>query len=147
MLVGIIADDLTGACDAAVHFRSAGLRTEVSLSLCVPDADVVAFSTDSRDVRPEEVRRRIGAVAAVMHPEIVFKKIDSVLRGRPGLEIAISLDAFRCDCAVITPAYPEMGRVVRGATAAPTSWQAVSNPSRWQVTFMPSALFLLVLLS
>jgi uncharacterized protein YgbK (DUF1537 family) len=114
MLVGIIADDLTGACDAAVHFRSAGLRTEVSLSLCVPDADVVAFSTDSRDVRPEEVRRRIGAVAAVMHPEIVFKKIDSVLRGRPGLEIAISLDAFRCDCAVITPAYPEVGRVVRG---------------------------------
>jgi uncharacterized protein YgbK (DUF1537 family) len=114
MLAGIIADDLTGACDAAVHFRAAGLRTEVSLSARVPDAEVVAFSTDSRDVGPEEVRRRIEAVAAVMRPEIVFKKIDSVLRGRPGLEIGIALEAFGCDVAVITPAYPEMGRVVRG---------------------------------
>jgi uncharacterized protein YgbK (DUF1537 family) len=114
MLAGIIADDLTGACDAAVHFRAAGLRTEVNLSLCVPGADIVAYSTDSRDVGPEEVRRRIEAVAALVRPDIVFKKIDSVLRGRPGLEIAVALEAFGCDVAVIAPAYPEMGRVVRG---------------------------------
>lgn len=114
MLAAIIADDLTGACDAAVHFRAAGLETTVTLNGDVPTEAVVAFSTDSRDASEDEVRHRIGTLAAIVRPEILFKKIDSVLRGRPGLEISVALESFGCNLAVIAPAYPEMGRVVRG---------------------------------
>ncbi|MCU1329516.1 MAG: hypothetical protein JWN34_4886 [Bryobacterales bacterium] len=114
MRVAIIADDLTGACDAAVHFQCVGLATEVRLGQAIPESAVVAFSTDSRDLPGEEIRRRIRAVANVVRPEVAFKKIDSVLRGRPGFEISVALDAFGCELAVITPAYPELGRVVCG---------------------------------
>ena len=43
---------------------------------------------------------------------ILFKKIDSMLRGSPGAEIAAALDAFGCEMAVVTPAFPAMGRTV-----------------------------------
>jgi len=110
----IVADDLTGACDAAVHFAAAGLRTEVSLDGSVPQAEVSAFSTDTRDSADETIRSRISAVASACRPALVFKKIDSLLRGRPGFEISIAMEAFGLETAVITPAFPEMGRFVIG---------------------------------
>jgi D-threonate/D-erythronate kinase len=115
----LIADDLTGACDAAVHFAECGLSTAVlpSIGGPVPDARVLAVSTDSRDLAPAEQAGRIESVAAAFPPpaaRIVFKKIDSTLRGNPGMEIRAALDAFACEAAVITPALPVMGRVVEG---------------------------------
>jgi D-threonate/D-erythronate kinase len=113
----LIADDLTGACDAAAPFAAAGLRTLVPLDGVARDGDVLAFSTESRDVEPDEARRRLCDVAAVvrrMAPRIVFKKIDSTLRGNSGHEIVTALDAFDCAAAVVTPAFPAMGRIVEG---------------------------------
>jgi uncharacterized protein YgbK (DUF1537 family) len=47
----IVADDLTGAADASACFASAGLSTVIRLSsTAVPNADVVAVSTESRDL-------------------------------------------------------------------------------------------------
>ncbi len=113
MRVAIIADDLTGACDAAVHFAARGLKTQVSLDGNVPASAVAAFPTDSRDVDSGTARSRILALSANLAPQLVFLKIDSVLRGHPGREIALTLAAFGYDSAIITPAYPEMGRMVK----------------------------------
>jgi len=117
----LVADDLTGACDSAVHFAAAGLRVSVPL---VPDgapaeAQVLACSTESRDILPAEAARRIRQFAARLEaraPRIVYKKIDSTLRGNTGVEIVAALAAFGCDAAVINPAFPVMGRIVRGGT-------------------------------
>ena len=47
----IVADDLTGAADTGACFARAGLRTVIRLSgTTVPEADVVAVSTESRDL-------------------------------------------------------------------------------------------------
>lgn len=113
MRVAIIADDLTGACDAAVHFAARGLETQVSLDGSVPASAVAAFPTDSRDVDAATARSRILALSAKLSPQLVFLKIDSVLRGHPGREVALTLAAFHFDSAILTPAYPEMGRTVR----------------------------------
>lgn len=114
----LIADDLTGACDAAVRFAAAGLRTVVPLSDAdFGAADVVAISTESRDVDPAEARRRLCRAAEIarrLAPRVLFKKIDSTLRGNTGHEIVAALDAFGCDAAVVNPAFPAMGRVVQG---------------------------------
>jgi D-threonate/D-erythronate kinase len=109
----LIADDLTGACDAAVHFARRGLSTIVPLVPGAPGARVAAISTDSRDLPPEEIRRAI-ANAAAEYPaaSLIFKKIDSTLRGSPGLEIAAALEAFDCEEAVVCPAFPKLHRVV-----------------------------------
>ena len=115
----IIADDLTGACDTAIQFRNRGARYAVHVSgdLGSPYATPVhAFSTDSRDLLGPEMETRIKGIASRLagrDPEIVFKKIDSVMRGNPGAEIAATFAAFRCEVAVITPAFPAMGRHVR----------------------------------
>lgn len=115
----LIADDLTGACDSAVHFAATGLRTVVPLA---PDngpggARVLACSTESRALAPADAACRIRRVACALRafrPRIVFKKIDSVLRGNSGFEIVAAFDAFACDAAVVDPALPAMGRTVRG---------------------------------
>jgi uncharacterized protein YgbK (DUF1537 family) len=115
----LIADDLTGACDAAVQFKLRGARTIVYLDAdAVRDsaAPVRAFNTETRDAETSEMERRIHRIAdltSTVKPKIIFKKIDSLLRGNPGREIRIVLEAFNCDFAVVTPAFPEMGRTVR----------------------------------
>jgi uncharacterized protein YgbK (DUF1537 family) len=49
--VVIVADDLTGAADTSACFAQAGLGTVIHLSgTTVPDADVLAVSTESRDL-------------------------------------------------------------------------------------------------
>ena len=115
----LIADDLTGACDAAVPFRLRGAETLVHLAISSNDASsapVEAFTTDTRDLDCESSTARIRAVAALRarpRPALLFKKIDSLLRGNPGHEILAAFQAFDCDLAVVTPAFPEMGRIVR----------------------------------
>ena len=111
----VIADDLTGACDSAVHFAAAGLRTVATLAgKRAPDgAEVVAFSTESRDVDFVEAARRLEALSAKAHRSgVIFKKIDSTLRGNSGAEIVAAVDVFACEAAVVNPAFPAMGRVV-----------------------------------
>jgi uncharacterized protein YgbK (DUF1537 family) len=114
----IVADDLTGACDSAVHFAAAGARTVVAVTSEGGDdsSDVLAVSTESRDFDPAEARRRIDSMAARLQPlraATVFKKIDSTLRGNTFEETIAALDAFRCDAAVVNPAFPALGRVVQ----------------------------------
>ena len=116
----VIADDLTGACDAAVQFALCGRPTSVMLAMDAPPAGatVIAVSTESRHLDESAAARLIEQVANWFTARIVFKKIDSVLRGSPGAEIAAALDAFRCEAAVATPAFPAMGRFVNSANAA-----------------------------
>ena len=116
----LVADDLTGACDAAVHFAMHGLRpvtVQVARGAQDSRARVLAVTTESRDLPPAEIRQALSAVAAnspVDSAALIFKKIDSTLRGNMGLEIAAALESFHCDAAVVCPAFPGMRRIVEG---------------------------------
>lgn len=114
----IIADDLTGANDSAVQFAERGLRTITLLAPHdkVPEADVVAVSTESRNLDAETAARAAGEMARALidsHSlDIVFKKIDSTLRGNIDAETKAVADAWRAP-VVVAPAYPQNGRTVR----------------------------------
>ncbi|MDE3165127.1 MAG: hypothetical protein KGN36_04920 [Acidobacteriota bacterium] len=117
----LVADDLTGACDAAVHFAARGLRVSVPLSPSAPpETAVLAVSTESRALTPPQIRARIRDAARIpsTRPRILFKKIDSTLRGLPGVEIAAALDAFACAAALVCPAFPALHRIVRDGRLA-----------------------------
>jgi uncharacterized protein YgbK (DUF1537 family) len=112
----LIADDLTGACDAAIQFRLRGARTMVATSsvditpgsaLC----DVLALNTESRGLAEIEIRRRIASLSHWKAP-VIFKKIDSLMRGNPAAEIAAAREAFGFDEAIVTPTLPALGRRV-----------------------------------
>jgi D-threonate/D-erythronate kinase len=115
--VVIVADDLSGAADCAVAFMSTGLTAcvlfgEADLNV---DADVIAIDAGTRrmsaDDSARETRRIFGALPT---GPLLYKKIDSMLRGHIGVEVAAALEARRAidgrTTAVLAPAFPAMGR-------------------------------------
>ena len=129
----LIADDLTGACDAAVHFARRGYRTHVHLESHGEEASVLAISAESRDLSAAELRPVMDGLARrlpIAQARILFKKIDSTLRGNVGAEIAAALTAFGCDAAVITPAFPAMGRTVEGGYLRVGAAEAIDLAAR-----------------
>lgn len=119
MLAAIIADDLTGAADSAVQLVRAGYRTAVVFRGCpVPhanDLDAVALDTDSRALPAGLAANRVAEAArAVRDAPIVYKKMDSALRGPVAAEISAALEATGRGCAVVAPAFPAAGRTTAG---------------------------------
>lgn len=124
--VGIIADDLTGACDTALQFFSAQAQTHILLdfqklanqeqSQAVSDQDnqVWSINTGSRHMQPLEaqsmVRQAVAFCRDKLGVENFYKKIDSTLRGHIAHECLGVLDELKAQCAVIVPAYPLEGR-------------------------------------
>ncbi len=120
----IIADDLTGAADAAAYFAQVGLVTMVALAparrAAAPallPSNVLVVSTESRHLARGEaiiqVRRAARQIAAECPASWVYKKIDSTLRGHPGPELAAVMDALGLDQALVAPAFPAQGRTTR----------------------------------
>lgn len=113
--LAIIADDLTGAADAAAAFAPQ-LATYVSLRLSeTPGTEVIAIATGGRDLPlPQAIDRSRAAATALASSDLVFCKIDSTLRGHP-VEL---LDAVRAASGrkrvVIAPAFPAEGRTTLG---------------------------------
>ncbi|HSL00512.1 MAG TPA: four-carbon acid sugar kinase family protein [Rubrobacteraceae bacterium] len=115
MRVGIIADDLTGAADTGVQFARAGYRTAVAFrgSPIPPagDLDAAALDTDSRALPSGSAAKRVlEAAGAVRDARIVYKKLDSTLRGPLAAELAAALNATGRDLALVAPAFPATGR-------------------------------------
>ena len=118
MRIFVVADDLTGANDTAVHFAKVGLATATLLAAedlgALGSFDVFARSTGSRGLPGREaydlaqqVTLALGADAG----DLIYKKIDSALRGNLAAEIEGVLDALPgAHAAVVAPAYPKNGR-------------------------------------
>jgi len=113
--IAIVADDLTGACDAAVAFTSAcdPVRVQI-LEQSAESGCVRAITTESRDLPAGEANARIRSIVERLPDDIeLFKKVDSVFRGNTIAEIACTLHHSRFDLAILAPAYPSLGRIVR----------------------------------
>lgn len=115
--LAIIADDLTGALDAAAPFAMRGIHTVVATSAGGLDeaintgATVVGVSTGSREIAPERAREAVrAAVAAIPAGTRLLKKVDSRLKGN----IAAELDAIPHVSSLVIPAIPAFGRWMRG---------------------------------
>ena len=122
-LVGIIADDLTGANDTALQFHNAGAKTKILLDTsytpnCKDITEVWAISSESRNCTAEEAIKRVtNAVKTFADSfsfEYYYKKIDSTLRGHIALETLIMLDILEYDASIIIPAFPQEGRITVG---------------------------------
>jgi len=112
MRIAVIADDLTGALDTGVQFTQWGYTTQLVDSPEDATAEVIIINTDTRNKSPEEAYKKTYAVAEKLDVDLVYKKMDSTLRGNPGQELQAVLDALGEDKAVFTPTYPPTGRRV-----------------------------------
>ena len=112
----MIADDLSGAADCAVSCAVQGLRTVVQLSETQHSADavqVLAIDAATRSMPADRAAATIGRIVATYEHapgRVLFKKLDSLLRGHIGPELA----AMRCGrtpaVIVMAPALPAQGR-------------------------------------
>ena len=130
----IIADDLTGAADSGVVFRERGMNTVVLLGkpgrnrIDVSDlgsAEVVAVDVDTRylgaalaEDAVQQLLRSCGDSAdSGGDRPLLFKKVDSTLRGNVAVELAAALRARRALIPptarvgiLFAPAFPALGR-------------------------------------
>ncbi|MGB6430827.1 MAG: four-carbon acid sugar kinase family protein [Candidatus Acidiferrales bacterium] len=116
----VIADDLTGACDTGVQFALRGLNSIVELASSDPplEAEIRIANSRSRHQSPEAAAEEVERLTRPMAPAanaILFKKIDSTLRGNIVSESRAMMRAAALDFAVLAPALPAQGRsVARG---------------------------------
>lgn len=117
-MVGLVADDLTGACDSAAPFLRCG---RVVVALWPPRLKAsaglacLALSTDSRSEDPTLSCQRAREAAgwlATQGADLLYRKVDSVFRGNQVADLAGTLDAWEGTC-VLAPALPEEQRVTR----------------------------------
>ncbi|MEM0500900.1 MAG: four-carbon acid sugar kinase family protein [Ignisphaera sp.] len=121
--VVIIADDLTGANDTAVQFSKLGYRVATVLHMEDLDEfleryDVIAISTDSRADTPSDAYRKLYSAGLKIRQYsdiLIYKKIDSTLRGNIVEEIKGLYDSIGFDLVVFAPAYPKQGRTTINA--------------------------------
>lgn len=122
MRVGIIADDYTGAADTGVQFSKKRLKTSIVRDLkrieeTAERVDVLVFDTESRGDPKEVAYKKVALVAEEFKKtgvKILYKKIDSTLRGNLGVELDAAIDTLNVSAVILCPAYPKNGRITVG---------------------------------
>ncbi|MEH7494122.1 four-carbon acid sugar kinase family protein [Neobacillus niacini] len=118
MRISVISDDITGASDCGGQLVHFGLKVSVVVqehSEKNNDYDAVIYNTDSRSVTGFEAYERVKKVCDTIKSgpvDLVYKKIDSTMRGNIGVEINAIYDSFSPDFVIIAPAFPVNGRKV-----------------------------------
>ena len=119
----ILADDLTGAADCAIAFGRRGRAAAVSWGTTgfgSADLPVLSYDADSRGLSAAAAAQRHAQCLRRLHDpdRILFKKIDSTLRGQPAAETAAAIQHLkgRTDgragtvFGICAPAFPATGR-------------------------------------
>ncbi|MBV0926142.1 four-carbon acid sugar kinase family protein [Halomicroarcula limicola] len=110
----VVADDLTGSCDAGHEFATRDCDTRVVLSArtdTTTGGDVAVYNTDSRYEEPAVAAERVRSVLQDTDPAVAFKKVDSTLRGNVRAEVDAAARAIAPDLVVVAPAFPDNGRL------------------------------------
>lgn len=115
-MIAVIADDFTGAAELAGISLRYGLKVELcTADIAATDADVLIVSTDSRSLNKiaalEKTKSAIKQVLA-LNPSLIYKKIDSVLRGYVLDELKLQMQLMNKSKAFILPANPSLGRTI-----------------------------------
>ena len=118
----IIADDLTGAADCGVAGASYGLTSVVVLGEAEgeTDTDVLAIDANTRRLNAKDAAAETARLVRMYMPGskcLLFKKLDSTLRGNVAAELAAVLSTRREIAgdrtrivALLAPAFPAAGR-------------------------------------
>jgi len=116
-MIGVIADDLTGAAELGAVGLRHGLRAEI-----IRDgkpggkAGLVCMDTDSRSCTPGMAAERAASAARILRAagaKWIYKKVDSILRGNVTVEVEAVMQELNCNRSLLLPANPSLGRIIR----------------------------------
>ena len=136
----ILADDLTGANDTAIQFVKNGFSAMVAIHDWFSPSvfsgyNIISINSDTRAMNAQDaynaVRKLIQRLNAAKLEGTYYKKVDSVLRGNPGAELAAVMDELCISLAIVAPSFPanrsilEQGILKSGKTVPQASIDAV----------------------
>jgi uncharacterized protein YgbK (DUF1537 family) len=78
-------------------------------------SELVAYSTETREAHEDAAATKVAVACRLFrqsHIPILFKKIDSTLRGPYAAELAVLMQELGITKATLNPAFPEQGRIV-----------------------------------
>lgn len=115
----MISDDLTGALDSSVFFADKGFKVVTALGYANiqqamnTGADVIAIVSGTREASEFSAISITNKICSFISgfKGIIFKKIDSRLKGHIDTELSILLNWFDRQILVV-PAIPRLGRFV-----------------------------------
>lgn len=115
----IIADDFTGANDTGVKLVKLGSPVNVVFSsMNWNEKDNYVLDTETRNSdRQESKNKLLNLLKDIDFSKfsIVYKKVDSTLRGNLVEEIKVVASLFNPDYVVFDPALPSQGRIIKEA--------------------------------
>jgi uncharacterized protein YgbK (DUF1537 family) len=117
--IAVIADDITGAADTGCQFcpavgpvYMAGAVAGEFTASAIQTAGIAVF-TNTRNTDAATASQVVCLAAEkirCLKPRVIYKKIDSCLRGNLGAEIDTLLQAIGAAASFVAPAFPEQGR-------------------------------------
>jgi len=115
-MIGVIADDLTGAAEIGAIGLRHGLRAEIVFGHKPSGgADLVCVDIDSRSRTEGEAVKRTVAAAKLLKKsgaKWIYKKVDSVLRGHVTMEIDAAMRQLGFERSLLAPANPSLRRTI-----------------------------------
>ncbi|AET58789.1 hypothetical protein HPL003_10140 [Paenibacillus terrae HPL-003] len=118
MRIAIVADDLTGANDCGGQLVRYGMNVSVQINPVITeetDYDAVVFNTVSRSLPADQASAIVKEISTYINDQsfdIIYKKIDSTMRGNIGTELNAMYEVIRPDFVMIAPGYPKNGRQI-----------------------------------
>ena len=110
--IAVLADDLTSAADGAAPFVSRGLTASIGRGqLPRQAAAVVAVDSGSRSATSSQAFERVARLTARLASRaVLYKTVDSTLRGHVAEELEACFTASGRKSLVFAPAFPQAGR-------------------------------------
>lgn len=114
--VGILADDLTSAADGAAPFVARGQRAMIGRrGMPLVERTVVAVDSRSRSLSAPQAATRVASLTARLATrDVLYKTVDSTLRGNVSAELEASFRTSDRKMLVFAPAFPAAGRTTVG---------------------------------
>lgn len=115
-MIAVISDDFTGAAEIGGIALRNGFSVTIDTSVNTNyDCDVLVIATNTRSLSKMEAQKQIREVTEELlklHPDFIYKKTDSLLRGKIGEELDVQLTVSGKKKVLLVPANPAMNRTI-----------------------------------
>jgi len=115
-MIAVIADDFTGAAEIGGVGLRYGLNVLIETVVKKVDGvDLLVIATDTRSLDAEAASEEVAKISGELmklEPKLIFKKIDSVLRGHVAKELEALMRMVNKNKALIVAANPSVGRTI-----------------------------------
>jgi len=116
-VIVVIADDLTGAAELGGIGLRYGLKTGISTQVNPQsDFELLVIATDTRSLKAAEAvaeMQRITQQVAELKPSLIYKKVDSVLRGHLVAELKTQTEVLGLSGSLLVAANPALARLIK----------------------------------